>query len=173
MSMAEILSFRRSFRRSFRLAVRRWSSKVARIVRAAGPFSLVLLTALLGLSCAHGGNSTAMQASPRIPAAEGSVSVKDGDHGSTKLAVKVKHMAPPDKVATGASSYVVWLRPLASDTSSEPAQNVGALAVGKDLEGKLDATTPYRQFDIFVTAEPEPGSTAPTGEQLLTTSIRR
>ncbi len=172
MSMAEILSFRRSFRRSFRLAVRRWSSKVARIVRAAGPFSLILLTALLGLSCSHGA-ATAMQASPRIPAAEGSVSVKDGDNGSTKLAVKVKHLAPAEKVATGAATYVVWLRPIAADTSSEPAQNVGALAVGKDLEGKLDAVTPYRQFDVFVTAEPEPGSTAPTGEQLLTTSIRR
>ena len=172
MSMAEIISFRRSFRRSFRLAVRRWSTKVARIVRAAGPFCLIVLTALLGLSCSHAA-ATPMQASSRIPAAEGAVTVQDGDNGSTKLAVTVKHMAPPEKVATGASSYVVWLRPLATDTSSEPAQNLGALAVGKDLEGKLNTVTPYRQFDVFVTAEPEPGSTAPTGEQLLTTSIRR
>jgi hypothetical protein len=171
MSMAEILWFRRSFRRSFRLALRRWSSRVTRIVRAAGPFSLIVLTALLGLSCSHAG--TPMQSSPRIPAAEGAVSVKDGSNGSTKLAVRVKHMAPPEKVATGASSYVVWLRPIAADSSAEPAQNVGALAVGSDLEGKLDAVTPYRQFDVFVTAEPQAGSTAPTGEELLTTSIRR
>jgi hypothetical protein len=32
--------------------------------------------------------------------------------------------------------------------------------------------TSYRQFDLFVTAEPAPGSTAPTGEQLLSTTIR-
>ena len=98
MSMAKILSVS-SFIPSFvSLAVPLVIKGRAHRARP-GPFSLVLLTALLGLSCAHGGNSTAMQASPRIPAAEGSVSVKDGDNGSTKLAVKVKHMAPPDKVA--------------------------------------------------------------------------
>jgi hypothetical protein len=170
-SMAAILSFRRSFRRSFRLAVRRWSSRVARIVRAAGPLSLILLMPLLGATCSHGG--TPMLASPRVPAAEGAVSVKDGANGATKLEVSVKHLAPADKVATGASTYVVWLRPIATDSSSEPAQNVGALAVNKKLEGEMSTVTAYRQFDVFVTAEPEPGSTAPTGEQLLTSSIRR
>jgi hypothetical protein len=115
-----------------------------------------------------------MQASPRVPAAEGAVSVeKEGDNGNFKVDVQVKHMAPPERVAAGASSYVVWLRPLASDSKPQNPVNVGALAVNKDLEGNLTTVTPYRQFDIFVTAEPLANTTTPTGEQLLTTTVRQ
>lgn len=129
-----------------------------------------------GAGCSHmpfsSSGGTPMLASPRVPAAQGAVSIKDADNGNMKLAVSVKHMAPPEKVATGASSYVVWLKPLATGNDNEAPQNLGALAVNKDQEGEFDTVTSYRQFDIFVTAEPQPGSTAPTGEQLLSTTIR-
>jgi hypothetical protein len=128
-------------------------------------------------ACSHmpwtSSGGTPMMASPRMPAAQGAVSIKDADNGNVKLAVSVKHMAPPEKVATGASSYVVWLKPLATGNENEAPQNLGALAVNKDEEGNFDTTTSYRQFDLFVTAEPQPGSTSPTGEQLLSTTIRR
>jgi len=132
----------------------------------------------LGAACSHMPWSSAsggapMLASPRVPAATGEVSVKDADNGNVKLEVQVKHMAPPEKVATGASSYVVWLKPLATGNENEQPQNLGALAVNKDQEGEVNTTTSYRQFDLFVTAEPQAGSTAPTGEQLLSTTIRR
>jgi len=117
--------------------------------------------------------TAALQASPKVPAAEGTVTVQEGDNGNYKVNLNVKHMAPPEKVATGASSYVVWLRPLAADQKGQTAQNMGALAVNKDLEGNLTTVTPYRQFDLFVTAEPVPNSTTPTGEQLLTTTVRK
>ena len=48
------------------------------------------------------GSGTPMLASPRVPAAQGAVSVKDADNGNVKLEVSVKHMAPPERVATGA-----------------------------------------------------------------------
>jgi hypothetical protein len=130
-----------------------------------------------GAACSHmpwssGSAGTPMLASPRVPAAQGAVSIKDADNGNMKLEVSVKHMAPPERVATGASSYVVWLKPLATGNENEVPQNLGALAVNKDQEGALNTVTSYRQFDIFVTAEPEAGSSAPTGEQLLSTTIR-
>jgi len=131
----------------------------------------------LGAACSHfsssSGGGAPMMASPRVPAATGAVSVKDADNGNVKLEVQVKHMAPPEKVATGASSYVVWLKPLATGNDNEAPQNLGALAVNKDQEGEFNTTTAYRQFDLFVTAEPQPGSITPTGEQLLSTTIRR
>jgi hypothetical protein len=114
-----------------------------------------------------------LQASAKIPSAEGTVKVQEGDNGNYKVALEVKHMAPPEKVTSGASSYVVWLRPLAGDHEAQSPQNVGALAVNKDLEAKLNTVTPYRQFDLFLTAEPIPNSTAPTGEQLMTTTVRK
>jgi hypothetical protein len=135
------------------------------------------LFGMAACSSLHLGSSSTpaapMQASPRIPSAEGAVSVENGDNGNYKVGVSVKHMAPPERVATGASSYVVWLRPLAGDQKAQPPMNVGALAVNKDLEGNLTTVTPYRQFDLFVTAEPVSNTTAPTGEQLLTTTVRR
>ena len=145
-----------------------------RIVLLAG----ALLLPFGGAACSHmpwnssSSGGTPMLASPRVPAAQGAVSVKDGGNGNVKLEVSVKHMAPPDKVATGASSYVVWLKPLATGNENEAPQNMGALAVNKDQEGEFNTTTAYRQFDLFVTAEPEAGSSAPTGEQLLSTTIR-
>jgi hypothetical protein len=154
--------------------VRNGLRESGRIVLLAG----ALLLPFGGASCSHmpwssSSGGTPMMASPRVPAAQGAVSVKDADNGNVKLAVSVKHMAPPEKVATGASSYVVWLKPLATGNDNEAPQNLGALAVNKDQEGEFDTMTAYRQFDIFVTAEPQPGSTAPTGEQLLSTTIRR
>ncbi len=149
-------------------------------LRAGGRMALLAGALLLPLgdaACSHmpfsSSGGTPMMASPRMPAAQGTVSVKDADNGNVKLGVEVKHMAAPDKVATGANSYVVWLKPLATGNDNEAPQNLGALAVNKDEEGKFDTTTSYRQFDIFVTAEPQPGSLAPTGEQLLSTTIRR
>ena len=149
-------------------------------LREGGPMMLLaaaLLLPLGGAACSHmpwssSSPGTPMLASPRVPAAQGAVSVQDGSNGNVKLEVSVKHMAPPEKVATGASSYVVWLKPLATGNANEPPQNMGALAVNKDQEGEFNTTTAYRQFDLFVTAEPQPGSTAPTGEQLLSTTIR-
>jgi hypothetical protein len=132
----------------------------------------------VGAACSHmpwnsSSGGAPMMASPRVPAAQGAVSVKDSDNGNVKLEVQVKHMGPPEKVATGASSYVVWLKPLATGNDNEAPQNLGALAVNKDQEGEFNTTTSYRQFDLFVTAEPQAGSMAPTGEQLLSTTIRR
>lgn len=147
-------------------------------LRDCGRIAVLSGALALGAACSHmpwsssSSAGTPMLASSRVPAAEGRVNVKEGDNGNVKLAVEVKHMAPPERVATGASSYVVWLKPLATGNENEAPQNLGALAVNKDQEGELDTTTPYRQFDLFVTAEPQPNSTAPTGEQLLSTTIR-
>jgi hypothetical protein len=153
------------------------SMKLIRTAAAWAALSGLPLLAAGACSQLHlGSNATPaapMQASPRVPSAQGAVSVQNADNGNYKVALNVKHMAPPDKVATGASSYVVWLRPLATDSKTQPPQNVGALAVNQDLEGNLTTITPYRQFDLFVTAEPVPNSTSPTGEQLLTTTVRR
>jgi hypothetical protein len=53
------------------------------------------------------------------------------------------------KVATGASTYVVWIRPY-----NGTIQNAGALQVSDDLLGKFNTTTPHRAFTLMVTPEP-------------------
>ena len=51
-------------------------------------------------------------------------------------------------------------------------ENKGQLSVNKNLEGKLEATTTYEEFDVFVTAEGNPNVTSPTGPEILRGTIQ-
>jgi hypothetical protein len=114
----------------------------------------------LGGGCA---STSTLQNSGRIPAAQAEVKVKGEDNGNSRVRLQVKHLAPPSAVRPDAQSYVVWIEPAGT---SRP-QNLGALQVDDDREAKLDATTPYHEFNLFVTAEPSPQAQVPTGEHLL------
>jgi hypothetical protein len=99
---------------------------------------------------------------PRAPAAQGTVVARPEANGNTRLAVEVKHLASPDKVAPGAKVYVVWVLP----PGGRP-QNVGALRVGEDLSGRLDTVTVHPSFMVKLTAEGSPAAAAPFGPEVL------
>jgi hypothetical protein len=107
-----------------------------------------------------------MQADSRIPAAEGKVQVATADNGNRDLKVEVKHMAKPDTVFTGASTYVVWLKP-----ENGRAQNLGVLPVDKDLNGKLETTTSFTNFVVMVTAETTAQPTGPSRNEVLVANV--
>ena len=102
-----------------------------------------------------------------MPAAQGEVRSNRTDAGNTKVDVKVQYLAPPDKVAPGAQTYVVWAQ---RDDKSSP-QNIGALAVGKDRKGKLETLTPLDKFEVFVTPEPSPKATEPTNPPVMRSHV--
>ena len=77
--------------------------------------------------------------------------------------------APPEKVSSEATTYVVWVRPGAGGRS----QNLGALKVDGDLRGTLSTVTPMRSFDLFITAERSPTVSLPSARNLLSASIAR
>ncbi len=122
--------------------------------------------------CAAGMSSGSwkLNAAETIPAAEGSVSLAEANNGNTRMAVRVRHLAVPDKVSPGAASYVVWVTP---QQDPKTPMNVGALRVDKDLDGQLDTITPLRSFEVTVTAEPDPTATEPTGDVLMSTKVDR
>jgi hypothetical protein len=99
-------------------------------------------------------------------ASEGTVRVSEGDNGNTKVSVRVKHLAPPSKLAADATVYVVWIQPSKGDK-----QNVGALTLNKDLEGSLDTLTPQHRFKVFVTPEPSGQVGHPTHEPVFTYNV--
>jgi hypothetical protein len=70
----------------------------------------------------------------------------------TKMAIgrsiEVSHLARPSTLTPAQTNYVVWIQA----RGREP-ENKGQLAVNDKLEGKLETTTPYEAFEIFVTAE--------------------
>ena len=102
------------------------------------------------------------------PAAMGIVTTDNDRNGNTGVEVEVKHMAAPDSLTPPKTAYVVWIQPRGKDP-----EILGLLRVNHDLEGSLRATTPYKDFDIFITAEDNPKPPSPSGMTILKGSVER
>ena len=62
---------------------------------------------------------------------------------------------------------MVWAQPEGADAP----QNIGALKVDKKYSGSLMTVIPYEDFKVFITAEPSPQVTEPSGQELLAAHI--
>ncbi len=133
--------------------------------------SLWVVIAMLGAGCMHmmhrSDEVSLASSTDNNPAARGAVKTAGTTNENTRVEVKVEHLAPPGKVASGATTYVVWAKP----QGSSDAQNIGALRVDDDLKGTLRTVLPYEAFKVFITAEPNAQVTSPTGEELLAANI--
>jgi hypothetical protein len=107
-----------------------------------------------------------MHSAADAPASEGTVRVSEGDNGNSKVAIRVKHLASPSRMAADSTVYVVWIQPREGDR-----QNVGALTLNKDLEGSLDTLTPHRRFKLSVTPEPNGQAASPSHEPVFTYEV--
>ncbi len=47
------------------------------------------------------------------------------------------------------------------------------MKISKNLDGELETTTPFRSFELFITAEPSSAVTAPKGERMLWATIAK
>jgi hypothetical protein len=120
-----------------------------------------------GITGGSGETTVALAVGSQLPAADAKVTVEPKGNYQ-KLTINANHLAEPSAVKPGATVYVVWLEPGAGEG---PLQNLGPLTVNEKKEGRLEATTPYRAFRIFVTAENAPNVTEPS-QQLMTASVR-
>lgn len=129
---------------------------------------LTMITALgfVGASCGSSTPAVRMVSTADIPAAQGRVTASKTSNGNTALVVEVRHLALPERVQAGATTYVVWAR-----APGGIEQNLGALRVDSDLRGTLRTVTPLRSFDVFITAEPSPTAMRPSNRTLLSASI--
>ena len=120
------------------------------------------------LTAAAWGREDRLTNTGTTPAAMGKV-ITDNDHnGNTGIEVEVKHMAAPDSLTPSKSAYVVWIQARGKDP-----EVLGLLRVNSDLEGSLKATTPYKNFDIFITAEDNPKPSAPSDMTILKGTVER
>lgn len=137
-----------------------------------------------------------LNSSQAVPAAQGRVMIDPQQDGNSNLIVEVQHLAQPTKLANPGNAYVVWIQPAADagqtqsnaggstgvvsqatravsnvanavSGNASQAQNVGAIQVNEDLTGSLSTTVPFSAFTVFVTAEPSPSVTQPSGDRLL------
>jgi hypothetical protein len=113
---------------------------------------VALLVGLIG-GCAalhKSGANFALQPGQKSPAAEGKLNVKKASGNNEKLTLKVQHLAEPSAMAPGMTTYVAWI----DAGPKHPVQPLGALKVNdKKREGEIEALTPFKTFDIYVTAE--------------------
>lgn len=127
------------------------------------PVTIVLAGLALGCSKPQG-----MVSAEGVPASQGTVKATEGDNGNIKLAIRVKHLAPPSKIAPDATVYVVWVQP-----RNGARQNMGALVLSSNLEGSLDTVTPHRRFLVTVTPEPSGQVAAPSHEPVFSSEVER
>jgi hypothetical protein len=129
--------------------------------------ALVLLVLAMGMAaCAN--RRITMTPSTSVPAATATVDVGQDRNGNTTIDLRVQHLAQPDRLTPPASTYIVWIQP-----RDEQPQKQGQLKVGSDLSARFQATTPARQFTLFVTAETDAAATQPSGQEVLRQEINR
>ena len=120
------------------------------------------------LAAAAWGREDRLTNTGAAPAAEGKVLTDNDRNGNTGVEVHVKHMATPHSLTPAKQTYLVWIQP----RGKEP-ELLGALRVNEDLEGSLKAATPYKTFDIFITAEDNLKPEAPSSMVILKGSVER
>ena len=127
---------------------------------------LVLAAAFCALAVAA--KHYPLNASSIVPAAKGNVDIGKDKNGNTEIKLKVEHLAKPDALTPPQSRYVVWLQ-----EKTSPPSNEGELKVNGKLVGTFQTVTPSTNFDLFVTAESDGTVKAPSGPEVLRTSITR
>ena len=133
--------------------------------------SIGLITAMCAALAVAGCASkpTSLETNDRTLAAQAEVKTEENSNGNTELQLSVRHLAKPEIVSEKASTYVVWAQPTRGDGG--PVQNLGRLNLNDNLEGRFEAITPFKEFDLFITAEPIATVNYPTGYKALWTHV--
>jgi hypothetical protein len=109
-----------------------------------------------------------LMAGHETPAARGTLSVKVGPNKNTALDLKAHSLAHPSSLTPAENVYVVWVQP-----PGENPKNEGELRVDKNENGELHTEVPYKRFKVFITAEQDAQTQAPTGPHVLSADVQQ
>ena len=107
-----------------------------------------------------------MQAEEATPAVQAKVQIATGEKGNRDLKLEAKHLPPAESAFSGASTYVVWLKP----SEGRPV-NIGVLMPDKDDNAKLETATPFTNFEIMVTAEETAQPVVPSSHEVASAKV--
>jgi hypothetical protein len=102
------------------------------------------------------------------PAAAGKITTGTDQNGNTSVEIKVEHLAQPQSLKPSKQTYLVWIQP-----SGQSAQLLGALKVGDDLKGEVKGSTPFKDFDVIITAEDQLKADTPSSTVVLKGNVAR
>lgn len=108
---------------------------------------------------------------PKAPGADAAITAKVDEKGSiTHLSVTAEHLAPPDRLQSGGTAFVVWARKDDSATWSR----IGALTY--DAEGRkgalTEASVPLTAFDLIISIEEQAAPASPSPHVVITQRVQ-
>jgi hypothetical protein len=127
----------------------------------------VFLASTLLCTAAFAAKKYPMTAASMVPGAKAEVEISKDKNGNTRLKITVQHLANLENLTPRASAYVVWLRERGGD-----AENQGQLKMDKNLKATFESVTPFKSFEVFVTAEQDARGKGPNGPEVLKAIIQ-
>jgi hypothetical protein len=104
-----------------------------------------------------------------VPAAKGTVNVKQDKNENYVIKVKIEDLAEVERLESSRQTYVVWM-----ETDRGNSENLGQLISSKSFLSKqrtasLETVSSYKPVKIFVTAENGLNVRYPGNQVILTT----
>ena len=125
------------------------------------------LTFALACAVAYAAKKYPMTAASSVPGARAEVEISKDSNGNTRLKMTVQHLANLENLTPRASAYVIWLQERGGNS-----ENQGQLKMDKNLAATFETVTPFKRFDVFVTAEQDSRATGPSGPEVLKATIQ-
>ncbi len=131
---------------------------------------LLLSSFFMLTSCAQ---KAAFQRSSVVPAAEGSVKVKQDDNENYNIKVKIRDLADINSLDKSKETYVVWM-----ETRQGTTENLGQLRSSRGLftgqrTASIETVSSFQPVRVFVTAEYGRNIQYPGKEVIMTTDTFR
>lgn len=122
-------------------------------------FALSLAATSLGAAgCGGGSWGYNVVGTQRDPGAEGTVQVESIEGGNRLVTVSLRHMTPPDRLATGLTTFIMWFRdPQGRSTKASRLEYDVA-----SRTARATATTPLTRFAVIITAERDRNASEPS-----------
>lgn len=110
----------------------------------------LIISIIFFASCAQ---TVKFQTSSVVPAAQGTVKVKQDDNSNYRIAVTIKDLADIERLDPSKETYVVWM-----ETRQGNTENIGQLKstssfISNQKKATLETVSSYEPFRVFVTAE--------------------
>jgi len=132
------------------------------------PWLMCIALALGSAGCGGGSWSFEVVGTQRDPGAEGQIQVEQIEGGNRLVTVSLTHMTPPERLASGLTTFVMWFR----DRRGQ-ATKASLLEYDPDSRtARATATTPMSNFTVIITAERTSNVVGPSENVVFTQRVR-
>lgn len=131
-------------------------------------FTIAGVMILLGFNACS--KKISFQQSEVVPAARGTVNVKEDDNGNYHIKITITGLAEPDRLQPSKNTYVVWVQ-----TENDGAKNIGQIDsstgfLSSKLKASFEGISPFKPIKIFITGEDDAHSQYPGRLVVLATN---